>query len=329
MAQRLFPRVCSLGLALMATSVLADSVESEAPWWPSQWGRDDQAGATNRMTPAKTLAAVQLITHGKVYSLGRRYEADMPLPADRAFVFRIPGAPTSGAPFGDNGVVYNDDFLATEIGQVGTQLDGLGHIGIADPADRSGTIRFYNGVTSKELLSARGLKRNGIEQLKPIVTRGILIDAAGHNGGMLGDREEISVDRIKSILAWQGLSEQDIQPGDAVLINTGWGKLWRSDNARYLATEPGINLDVAKWLANKEVTLVGADNASIEVMPNPDPNQLIPVHQELLVRNGIVQHENLDLSALSRERVYQFAYIFAPLPVKGATGSPGNPLAIR
>ena len=121
---------------------------TDKPWWPSKWGNDDEAGASNHITPAKVLDAAKWIKDGKIYKIGRAYEAAMPLFGERAFTLRIPGSPTGG-PFGDNKLVYHDEFLATEIGQTGTQFDGLGHIGIqmGKDGDKS-EMRFYNGFTA-------------------------------------------------------------------------------------------------------------------------------------------------------------------------------------
>ena len=126
----------------------AHAQASPQAWWPSRWGKDDEAGASNLMTPDKVLDSARWIKDGKVYRIGRVYESGMPLFGARAFSLRIPGGPTGG-PFGENKLVYNDDFLATEIGQVGTQFDGLGHIGVqlGKDGDKS-EMRFYNGITS-------------------------------------------------------------------------------------------------------------------------------------------------------------------------------------
>ena len=94
-----------------------------------KWGADDEAGASNHITPAKVLDASKWIRDGKVYKLGRTYEQGMPLFGQRIFALRIPGGPTGG-PFGENKLVYNDEFLASEIGQTGIQFDGLGHLGV-------------------------------------------------------------------------------------------------------------------------------------------------------------------------------------------------------
>jgi len=101
------------------------------------------------------------------------------------------------------------------------------------------------------------------------------------------------------------------------------------DNERYKNGAPGIGLEVAEWLIEKKVTLVGSDTWPVEVTPNPDPTLAFPAHNELITKNGIFLHENLDLSGLAEGEVYEFAYIFVRVPFKGATGSPGSPIAVR
>ena len=101
------------------------------------------------------------------------------------------------------------------------------------------------------------------------------------------------------------------------------------DNDSYGAGEPGIGMAAARWLSDKKIVLVGADSWAIEVVPPEDPERPFPVHQWDLVRNGIYHLENLDLAELAAVKVYEFAFVFSPLLLKGATGSPGNPIAVR
>lgn len=304
-------------------------VQRITPWWPSRWGDQDEAGASNWMTSKKVMSATQLIKTGKIYELGRQYDGEMPLFGERVFSLRIPGAPTGG-PLGQNQLVYHDEFLTTEIGQVGTQFDGLGHIGIqlGEAGDQK-QMRYYNGFTEKEMANANGLQKLGIENVRPIFTRGILLDIAGQKNRMLEAGEEITMEDVKATLARQGMKEEDIQPGDVVLFNTGWGSLWKVDNERFNQGAPGIGLEVANWLIEKQIMLAGADTWPVEVVPNPDPNLAFPVHGELITKNGIFLHENLNLNGLIEDKVYQFAYIFVRVPIAGATGSPGSPIAIR
>ena len=285
-------------------------------WYPSRWGADDQRGAANRITPAKVLEAKTLITKGAIYQLGRVYESGMPMFGSRHYSLRIPQ--TFEMP-GKNQAVYHDEVVSGEIGQIGTQFDGLGHVGIGD--------LFYNGNRRSEFAKAEGFVRLGIENVGPIVTRGVLIDVARFKGvEQLPPTYEITAADLKGALQRQ---RTEIAPGDAVLIHTGWGSLWMKDNAKFVATAPGIGLAAAQLLVDEEVVLVGADNWGVEVMPNPDATLSAPVHQLFLARNGIYLHENLATEGLARDNVYEFAYIFAPLRLKGATGSPGNPIAIR
>ena len=296
-------------------------------WWPSEHGAEDQAGASNRVTPSKVMQAVKLIKEGKLYRIGRDYEAGMPLFGSRAFALRVPGTPTGGL-FGKNRIAWMDEFLAAEIGQVGTQFDGLGHIACAVGEDPDkGEIRFYNGFPASDVSQPYGLAKLGVEHVKPFFTRGIIIDCEGLNGGMLDKGTEVTVAMIKEALAKQGMSENDITEGDAVFFHTGWGSLWMENNDRYNSGEPGPGVEAAKFLAEKKICLVGADCWGVEVVPNPDANLAFPAHQEWIVKHGIYIHENLDSSALKADGHFMFAYIFTPVPIKGATGSPGSPIA--
>jgi kynurenine formamidase len=304
--------------ALLVTIIACNSiVPSEAQrWYPSRWGAEDQRGAANRLTPQKVLEAKDLIKQGNVYQLGRVYESGMPMFGTRHYSLRIPQ--TFKIP-GSNQATYHDELVSAEIGQVGTQFDGLGHVGIGD--------LFYNGNNRADFAQPDGLTKLGIENVGPIVTRGLLIDVARQKGvAQLESGYEITTSDLQAALKSQSL---EIRPGDVVLIHTGWGALWMKDNARYGAGAPGIGVAAAQFLADKEVTVVGADTWGVEVGPNPDASLGAPVHQLLIARNGIYLHENLNTEDLARDNVYEFAYIFAPLRLKGATGSPGNPIAIR
>jgi kynurenine formamidase len=306
------------GAALLVTVIACNSImPGEAQrWYPSRWGAEDQRGAANRMTPAKALEAKEAIKQGVVYQLGRVYEPGMPMFGTRHYSLRIPQ--TFKIP-GSNQATYHDELVSAEIGQVGTQFDGLGHLGIGD--------LFYNGNNRADFAQPEGLTRLGIENVGPLVTRGVLIDVARLKGvPQLDPTYEISAADLQAALKNQSM---EIRPGDVVLIHTGWGSLWMKDNARYGQSSPGIGVAAAQFLADDEVVVVGSDNWGVEVSPNPNASLGAPVHQLLLARNGIYLHENLNTEELARDGVYEFAYIFAPLRLKGATGSPGNPIAIR
>lgn len=284
---------------------------------------DDQAGRSALMTPEKALEAVGLMQNGEVISLGRTYEAGMPLFGARAFALRgTPGL--AGGPVGDNKTVWMDDFLATEIGQVGTQFDGLGHIGIGQD---DGSAIFYGDRPGSEVTGPYGLNQLGIEHVRPFFTRGVLFDIAGLKGRNLELGEEITAADLEAALERQGVEPPG--EGDVAVIHTGWGSLWMVDNETFNSGEPGIGMEAARWLIDRGVAVIGADTWAVEVVPNPEEGQVFPVHQETIVRNGIFLHENLATERLVEAGVSEFAYIFAPVPIKGATGSPGNPLAVH
>jgi kynurenine formamidase len=292
------------------------------PWWPSEWGGQDQRGAANRMTPDKVLEANKLIHTGKVYQLGRVYEHGMPLFGNRHFSLTIPGSPTGG-PVGKNKMVYHDEMFSGEIGQVGTQLDGLGHVGVR----MAGDDYFYNGFRRSEFGKAYGLEKLGIENVGVFFTRGVLIDVAGHRGvARMKPGEVITVADLEGALKKQNLT---VGTGDVVLLRTGHGRLWMKDNDAFNKGEPGIGMAAGRWLCQHKIVLVGSDTWATEVVPSEDKDRPFEVHQLLLVRNGIYNLENLDLEELARDKAYEFAFIFAPLRLKGATGSPGNPIAVR
>ena len=301
-------------LGLVAAATVAHGQTDR--WYPSPWGAADQRGAANRITPAKVLEAKSLITTGTVYQLGRVYEAAMPLFGTRHFSLRIP---QTFGPMGANSLMYHDEVVSGELGQVGTQFDGLGHIGIGE--------RFYNGHERDEFSKAEGLTALGVENVGAIATRGVLVDIAAFKGvAQLAGGYEITLADLQGALARQGT---EIRAGDIVLVHTGWGALWLKDNAKFAASAPGIGLAAAQYLVERQVVLVGADTWSMEVVPNPNPELQFPVHQLLIPRNGIYIFENLATESLARDRAYEFAFFFAPLQLKGATGSPGNPIAIR
>ena len=288
----------------------------------SEWGAEDERGAANRITPEKVLQAAGLIKEGRIFELGRDYEAGMPLFPGRHYSLTIPGSPSLG-PFGKNALVGHEEMVSGQIGQVGTQFDGLGHVGYRV----DGEDIFYNGFKRSEFSKADGLKRLGVEKAGAFVTRGVLIDMAAFKGvERLAVGTVITASDLQDALKQQSVS---LSEGDVVLIHTGHGALWMVDNEEYNRGAPGVGMEAALWLAEQKVSMTGADTSSFEVIPSEDPELAYPVHEELIARRGIYNLENLDLSELAANKVYEFAFMFAPVKFKGGTGSPGNPIAIK
>jgi kynurenine formamidase len=295
---------------------------SSGNWWPSPWGAQDQRGAGNRITPAKVLEAARLIKTGKIYPLGMVLEAGIPLFGARHLSITIPGGPTGG-PFGTHNLYYNDEMFSGEIGQIGSQFDGLGHIAIKVGNE----VRYYNGLTQAQVGGAYGLQKLGIHNVRPFFTRGILLDVLALKGGdRLPINYVITLDDVMQTLRRQGTREPG--EGDVVMFRTGHIKLWKKDNVEYNKGEPGPGKTVANWLAGKKVACVGGDCWAVEAVPGEDANRPFECHAIWITMNGIHIIENQNLEDLSRDKVYEFAWSFNPLPLKGATGSPGNSVAI-
>ena len=167
----------------------------------------------------------------------------------------------------------------------------------------------------------------GMEKVGTLMTRGVLIDIAGLKGvDVLPIDYEITVADLQQALQKQGVR---IEPGDAVLIYTGWSKHWGVDNKLYTSGCPGIGVAAAEWLIKQDPMLLGADNWPVEIAPNPDKSINLPVHNIALTVNGVHLLENLGLEPLARARAYEFAFIMQPLKLQGATGSTVAPTAIR
>jgi kynurenine formamidase len=313
-------------LVFAATAVLvAGSAPVRAQSWqppadsarcPSKWGPGDERGAGNHMKPEAVLRAARLIRTGEVFELGQVLSSTMPFFGTRRFdiytkrTVMNPGSNTRGS---------NEEIAVGEIGQVGTQLDGFSHQTIGNS--------MYNCFKVDETSTRTGFTRLGIERVGALMTRGILIDIAGLKGTeILPDAYEITVRDLQQALEKQGLT---LQPGDAIIIHTGWGRLWGKDNARYTKSCPGIGVAAAEWLARQDPMLVGSDNWGIGVSPDADPQVNNPVHQIMLVVNGIHLLENLKLDELAARRAYEFALMVQPLKMQGGTGSTVAPIAAR
>ncbi len=313
-------RSCISALIVAAGVTFGSAAHADGHGLKSPYGEGDMAGASNLMTPEKALEAMKLMTSGTVVSIGRVYQSEMPLFGSRVFAVRGT-AGLAGGPLGENNVIWMDDFLSTEIGQVGTQFDGLAHIGIGGDKQM-----FYGGIPAEEVIGGYGVKKLGLEHIKPFFTRGVLFDMVALKGRAMEAGEEITADDLKAALEKQGTAPPG--KGDVVLVHTGWGQHWIKDNAKFNGGAPGLGLNAAAYLIEAGIAVAGSDTWPVEVVPNPNPALAFPVHQEFITKNGIFIHENVATEKLADEGVYEFAYIFNPMSIKGATGSAGAPLAV-
>ncbi len=303
-------------ISLLFLGAAAGNGTAQENWYPSKWGAGDQLGAGNLLNNETVLKAAKLITEGKIYELGRTYKTGMKAFGSRHFTLVIP---QTFGPVGKNNLTWHEDLITAELGQVGTQFDALGHVGIGD--------KYYNGFDRRDFAKPYGLECLGVERAPVFFTRGVLVDVAGALGvENLELGYEITMADFEKALR---MARVEIQKGDVVLVNTGWGRFFGVDDEKYNSGQPGIGVEVAEYLLKKEVVMVGSDNFSVECSPNPNPDLAFPVHQLLLVKNGVYLIEILQLSELAADRVYEFCFSYAPTRFIGATGSPGNPVAIR
>jgi kynurenine formamidase len=349
-AIRLLPALC-LG-SLLATAVQADNNPVDENWWPSEFGAADEVGGANYITPQKRLEAVRLVKRGKTATLGMPYSNHMPLVPGRTFTLSIPSGtnetigplPWAGDNFDQS---FFDEIVTAEIGQVGTQWDGLAHGAIriqGAPGWKDG-LYFYNGVRAQDVGTARGFRKNGTHMQPGFFTRGVLIDIPALKGvGRLEKGYAVTLADYQAALRRQGIAEPG--QGDVVLLRTGWNSLWKTNHLGRpagqmvksdeqlkadLATagdgEAGASPELCDHLAKRKIAMLGSDNWAIEVFPPAKPEYTVYCHMNLLVRRGISLFENLDLDQLSEDKAYEFLFAWAPLKLVGATGSPGNPLA--
>jgi kynurenine formamidase len=220
------------------------------------------------------------------------------------------------------GIAFAADMMFFS-GQHGApNIDALGHI--------SDNGKLYGGLDAEANEGAAGLTALGIENYpkERFVNRGLLLDVARFkNVEALGPGEEITPEDLEATAKAEGI---EIQPGDSLLIRTGYGKYFESDRAKFSGFRPGPGEAAARWLASKKVFLAGDDQMSFEVVPQK--GTVFPCHRILIADNGIYIVENLNLEELSRalaeQKVYEFALVINPPRIRGATGMAANAFAI-
>ena len=285
----------------------------------SEWGAEDQIGAANRITEMSVLAAAKLVKTGKTYSLGLTIDADTPAFAPRSLSLTVvqPNQQEGARPL--HNTTYNDDIFSGWLG-IGSQIDGLGHLG------ENGV--YYNCNNAKDFSAIGGLTKLGIENVPPIVTRGIVLDIAAHYGvDHLKAGQYFSVEDVKAVEKSQ---ETPIREGDVVLFHTGWtDAMLESDPVAWSTAEPGQSEEVAAYMASKKVVAVGADTWGVDVIPPQVAERPYEGHVVYLKENGIYIFEAMNTGPLVRDQAYEFLCVLGQAKVRGAVQMIINPIAIR
>lgn len=310
------------GLALVVATSLAQADNHNHQWTESRWGKDDQIGSANLMTPERIKLAAELVTTGKVYSLGMIVGSDTPAFPPRSLSVTVlqPNQITNSG-LGENAFTYNDDIFMGWLG-IGPQIDGLGHAGIDHV--------YYNGHKAGDFAKAAGLTELGLHNLPGLVGRGVLLDMAKfYDVEMIEEGKAYTADDIKAAAAQQGV---ELREGDVVLFNSNWMNLLDGPNPdpkRFGAAEPGLGVSGAEYLAEIGVMAVGADTWGMEVVPAEVEGEAFRAHQILQPQNGIYILENMDTRELAKDEAYEFLFVLGQARLKGAVQMIINPIAIR
>ncbi|HOZ60069.1 MAG TPA: cyclase family protein [Nakamurella multipartita] len=292
----------------------------------SPFGPDDEIGMLNLLNDVAADALLRRVT-GAPMDLAVDYFIGMPswqAFGDPAFQIWMTHTPQGNVvddvigvgPAQNNLVGYSSDSISMYT-HTGTHVDALNHFGYGST--------IWNNFTQDKHLGSRYWTKGGADKHPPIITRGVLIDVAAHEGADVLDPGFV----ISPALLADTLKAQDVvlQPGDVALIRTGRMRLWPDSDA-YIVDEPGIARAGAEFLARQGVVMIGADTAALEVRPSQDPENFHDVHTYLLAEAGIPILEIADLEAISASGVFEFAFVGAGLKIRGGTASPIRPLAL-
>ncbi len=276
-----------------------------------RWGREDEQGCLNLLTPERIKQAAGLIKTGQAYSLAVPLEANGP----QAAGFHKPWKVTEYKEF-PTGLAACIDTLIIHT-HSGTHIDPLCHVWYDN--------HLYNGFRASEHISTAGVTRNAIDQVPFLIGRGVLLDIAGWKGV---DHLEVGAPITAADLDQCAAVQQvTVHPGDMVVVRTGWLSVFYTDPALYSSGEPGLDATTLPWLKKHDIVAVGADNWGVEALAPLQPSDM-PVHRGATRDLGVYLVENLTLEEVAAHRVYEFLLVIAPLRLTGGAGSPVNPIAI-
>ena len=293
----------------------------------SPWGAEDEIGRLNLMTEESQTSLLASISSGKAYDLSVEYFIGMPSwqaagdPHYRIWMTHTP-----------QGTVIDDPLhLGTEMNKhvsytgaaismythMGTHIDALNHF-VLDG-------KIWNGFSADKHAGDRGWKKGGVETFPPIIARGVLIDIAADKGvDMLPPGFRITKADITRTLKNQNTK---VEQGDVVLLRTGRMKVYENAQA-FMDNPPGLGFAAAKYLVEESgAMIVGADNLSLEAFPSELETDYVPIHTYLLAEQGTPILELVYLEDLSRNKVYEFAFIAGSLKLRGADAAPIRPIA--
>jgi kynurenine formamidase len=312
--------------SLLTTTASAQSADAHAvsaelyERWKTElsnwgrWGRDDEIGALNLITPEKRRQAAALVRDGVSVSLAADVDTVQAVDNPQPYEVTMQG-------------IASDRIAVSYHGIAHTHLDSLAHI------NERGV--FYNGYEPDEatVLEHRHSK-NSIHNVKNgVFTRGVLIDIPRLKG--VPYLEPGTPIYVEDLEAWEKRSGVRVSAGDALFVRTGvWARRkaegpWlrgRAEGGR----SAGLHPSVIPWLKARDIALLGSDHPQY-VSPGDEGAPRGAAHDFALVYLGVHLFDNCDLEALAEAAAarnrYEFLLTAAPLPIPGGTGSPLNPIA--
>ena len=322
---RTFATIAAFGLLLGGAPALgADVTQAQFDKWKTElsnwgrWGKDDERGTLNLITPEKRKQAAALVKDGFAVSLARNLDKEK--------------APDNNSPFewSMNPIrpaASSDRFAINFHGSAHTHLDALGHHFIDG--------KMYNGFERDKYVTVeRGAEKGAVTTASEgIVTRGVLVDIPRLKGvDYLEPGVAITVADIEAFEKMAGLK---IGAGDAVFFRTGrWTRREKVGPWNPNESMPGLAVDVLPWIKARDIALIGSEYA-VDATPIPktitNPDDYLPVHNFVLVILGMQLVDNANLNALAtaaaERKRWEFMLTIAPLRIENGTGSPVNPIA--
>ena len=305
-------------LALTATNVLADAHSTCAP---SKWGAEDTIGAANHVSAERTLEAAKLIKQGKSMPLGITIDAKTPAFSPRSLSLQVVQPNQQGGvkleAFGYPGN-YNDDILYTWIG-IGSQLDGLGHLGEEG--------MYYNCLDEKDISVITGLTKLGTHDVPPLVARAVIVDMAKHFGtDVMEAGQGFGSEDIKAAMESQNVT---MNPGDIIMFHTGWTQgMFEKDPTAWVSGEPGLTNEGAEYVASLDPMAVGADTWGLEAVPAVEGDGTFYGHVVFLKQNGIYILETMNTGPILDDGVNEFMFVLGQARIRGTVQAMINPVAL-
>lgn len=276
-----------------------------------RWGKADQLGTLNLITPQVRKEAAELVRDGISVSLSMNLDVNPSINNTQPFKHELMRS----------GQWTMDTYSVSYHGYTHSHLDAARHISFDG--------KIYNGYEEDQIENA-GTGNMGVHHMKDgIFSRGVLVDIPWLYGvNYLKPGTAIT---IKDLEAWEEKSKIKVRSGDVLLIRTGrWLREKEKGIWKFEEIAAGLHASTVKWLKEKDVAVLGSDG-SADVLPSGCENQTHPVHQLVLIALGMPILDNLNLEDVAKvarkQNRWEFLLVVAPMRITGGTGSPVNPIA--